>query len=310
MKLNIDIDFENYQVEEIDNKFSFTKLLKEAFSKLEDTHKKKDGYLSISQFTGNACLRKCYYQLMKVQRSKNTFEKDWIFKVGHSIHDLIQSTMEQQKFLMGVEQYFEDHELKICGSTDGYFIDHSKKEIRMLDIKSAGLNTFEYVSKSNRAKVDHIAQLHVYAYLLKKHFYPDYEIKSMHILYVNKNQADFKPNLDDLLNKYEKMYHDYSEMVKENCVPFVLEDVEQDRLDFHNIVKQKSEVNKDYQLKECVFNYSEEIIQKELDKLEDFWNRIENNKLPNKISKFLYCKNCEYVLECRSQDWLDEQLKK
>lgn len=272
--------------------FSFYDNLKKAFEldKENDSHKKLDGYFSISQFTGDSCLRKIYYDVKNPEFKKEyKFEKDFVFKFGHSIHELIQSKMSKFNLLHGVEQFFQDDENKICGSTDGYYIDHDKKEIRMLDIKTTNLGLYSYVLMKNVPKKDHKHQLNVYAYYLLKE-YPEYQIKSMHILYINKNQSNH-----------------VNDMSRLSLSAKTLNDVDEKEMIENHIETIKSLFNdEDMKIKEVIFDYDEEIALSEINKVKELREKIKNNKLPNKISKKIYCLNCDFVNMCRGKEWVEE----
>jgi len=65
MKFN-HVKMEELEQEEfIDDSFSFAENIRKAFEldKDNDDHKSIKGYHSISQFTGDACLRKIYYRV-------------------------------------------------------------------------------------------------------------------------------------------------------------------------------------------------------------------------------------------------------
>lgn len=269
--------------------FSFIENLKKSFEldKENSTHKSIEGYYSISSFTGNACLRKIYYKQKYPEHKPFSFAREFVFDVGHAVHELIQSKMSKFNYLHGVEEFFQDDERKICGSTDGYYINHQDKTIRMLDIKTTNLGGFTYVTKSRKAKKDHIHQLSMYAYYVQQK-HPDYKIISMHILYVNKNQADHK--------------HDYS-LLKTNIQHF---DEDHQETVFRHLSDIESTFDgEDVQLQEIIFQYDPSIVEEEFEKVRQLQWKIDNNKLPNKISKKIYCLNCPFVEMCRGKEWVE-----
>lgn len=292
MRFNPDYSFLETKEQEIDD-FSFTSNLKKAFEldKINDTHKSIKGYFSISQFTGSSCKRKLFYEVKNPDyKEEFSFDKEFIFGVGHAVHELIQSKMSKFNLLHGIEQFFQDDENKVCGSTDGYFIDHDKKEIRMMDIKTSNLGTFTYVLQSNKPKKDHLHQLHMYAYYLSKQ-YPDYKIKSMHVLYVNKNQAKHIPDT----YRIEKTINTLSNESEKEALNYHIESIKS-AYDDYDCMK----------LKEVVFQYDPKIVQEEFENLNDLKARIEANKPPNKISKKIYCLNCKFVNLCRGEQWVKD----
>lgn len=287
---------EQEQEEFIDDSFSFAENIRKAFEmdKDNDDHKSIKGYHSISQFTGDACLRKIYYRVKNPDFIEPyNFDRDFVFKFGHAIHKLIQDKMSKFNLLHGVEEFFQDDINEICGSTDGYFIDHDKKEIRMMDIKTTNLGLFAYVTNADKPKKDHRHQLNVYAYyLLKK--YPDYEMKSMHIIYINKNQSNHTNDFSRLRASLKTLENEHEIELINNHLSYIEDNMKDSCM----------------KIKETIFSYDESIALAEIEKVQVLKEKIKNDKLPNKISKFNYCMNCSYVNLCRGEKWVQEQIDK
>lgn len=221
--------------EEQDNDSSFhikqaiTALIKNAqvdyVVQKQDNHKSLEGYHSISQISGDSCLRKAFYKALNYPLNEHTqeniekgikskAEKDWIFSFGHFIHDKIQNLLKND--LKKVEMFMKDSQNLICGSTDGTL--SLPKGRVVLDFKSCNLNIFDYVTKRQSALKNHIAQAHNYARILNiaesKKKQPNL-FTHIAIVYFNKNQALFN-NTDFATMK--KMVKDFRNDLEYNLL--------------------------------------------------------------------------------------------
>lgn len=295
-----------------------------------DTHKKLDGHLSISQISGDACMRKVYYQYNKVVKDeKQDVLSQLNTKIGSAIHEIIQSSLERNKSLSGIEQFLQDDDLKVCGSTDGYFEEHHhniKDEIILNDFKSSGLGTFNYISKTNIPLNSHKAQVHWYAYLLKKK-HPNLKLDKLKITYINKNGTGFSFNTFYIKKNIERTIS----YLKETNDKLIAKGRSNDILEAHinnlqitinDIVKEEEFQSKLGKIKEVDFDFDDNLMEKEIQKIKDFWDLIKSNekeiekskiekgkpkiKLPNKISKKTYCLNCDYLTTCRGSEWYEQ----
>lgn len=273
-----------------------------------DNHRTEDGYLSISSISGG-CLRKDYYRL-KGYEANNSYEfnTQWIFGFGHAIHDYVQNILIKYGHLHGVEQFMKDDELKICGSTDGFLFSKSDKENSIIvnDFKTCNLSTFTYVKSSNKAKKDHIAQLHLYGYLLNKTF--DYKIDGLKVTYINKNQAYYFPYIASVKNNLKlvqasltKMSNYYTSKGKISTADSIDDKfnlLENSLLTLEREAEKMADRTEDWMIQEVDFDYSEDVLNNQVNVIKDFWTRLENNKPPNKTTKKYICSTCEFYNVC------------
>jgi len=296
--------------EKFKNSFSVSNMIKEAYLNKPDTHKNKEGYVSISQISGNSCLRKAYYKLQKTPIQNKSFEGSFITGVGNSVHDSLQEVLENLNTMntvfpqfKGIEEYFEDHDLRLTGSTDGYF-EHKDGSITVNDFKTCGLNMYLYLINSNKPKKDHVAQVHWYAYLYKKQ--QNKVINDLKITYICKNQG--KPYFinDEVLKSFDATHSYLKNLVewyegKDKEVPEnLMRAYYQANSHLEELNKLAFNHEEDFMFKEFTFKYDESIIEAEIEKLKQFWERIdEGKKLPNKISTKYICDSCPYLKTCR-----------
>ena len=325
MKINEfveNIDEEDYKIKPL-QMFSVKQRLKQCLIQdkinIPDTHRKKEGYLSISQLAGDSCKRKLYYQYKSEEKDDTySLQSDLTLKVGTMYHELVQGTMlrnpEISKIFL-VEQFLQDDELKICGSTDGCFYDDDG-EMVINDFKTCSLSALERIKNSGKAKKDHIAQVHWYQYLIKKMY--GHDIKRFKITYLCKNQMGYYPeiygvkkNLSEVLN-YLKSTSDKMKTPSENLV----QNISKIEYSFKTLeYGEKMSKEGEYLIYEVNFEYSDEVMQKELQKIDDFWNIVLYNdnrkqnkkgelpkeKFPNRITKKYYCVSCPYLSKCRPE---------
>lgn len=316
---------------------SVKKLLEECYesdSKKRQAHRKLEGYLSISQIAGKACLRKAYYTLNNYPSDKVfNFESHSILEVGTLYHELVQSTMIRGNKLHYVEQFMKCDKYKICGSTDGLLRDDSTGEYILNDFKTIGTAGFDYVVKTNKAKKDHISQVHLYAYMFSNMF--NIPIKKMKITYLHKNQNFYSARLDTVIKNiqsnigYLENVLNYMQSKDQNTLK-----IETQLAKLHHSVDELEGIttkkeDEDYHIKEIDFNFNQETLDIELNKVDDFWKLVENNKkieednkkaieynktvtkkkdlmpiktirLPNKISTDYICNSCPFLQVCRN----------
>lgn len=283
--------------------------LKQYYENTKDAHRKIDGYLSVSQFSGNACQRKAYYQLTNAEKNSDNFnfESQIILNMGTLIHEYLQEALSQSCHLADIEKFIQDDELKICGSIDGIFVSDDKKIL--IDFKSCGLNTFEYVKKSGKATKSHLHQLHVYAMILNKYY--GYNITQMKVIYINKNHGANTPYTkhikDNLINTL-----DYLNDVSQKYISSGRESMEllSNIYSLESAINSLEEIstvdkNEDYLIEEVDIVYDEKIPEEEINKAKILHELVETNKdkkkpkLPNKISKPYICATCHYRGICR-----------
>lgn len=290
---------------------SFRKMFEEALDKYDEKyphkHRKIDGYLSISQISGESCMRKNYYDIMGYQKQGIPFRNRIIMDFGTRLHELAQQCMGEFGYLKGVEDFMFLDELKVCGSTDGWLVNQDNGSLILNDIKTANLNTYQKVLSTNEPKKDHKAQVHWYSYILRKK--ANIEINDLKITYICKNQSSYTPLWQqdfDKLNNFVQILN--------NDPQYVYSD-ELKSLNYINYKLQKDfqlSQEDDYLIKEVDFKYDEEIIKKEIEKIEDFWALIENNKelvkngkkekIPSKIRDGVICQSCNFRKVCRNYD--------
>lgn len=292
-------------------------------SKLPSTHKKIEGYLSISQISGSkACMRKQYYEIEKYDSDeKFSFDSHSILKVGNLYHDLVQSVLIKYGKIEHVESFFSNDEYKICGSIDGIIKDYDGSYI-LNDFKTISSAGFDYILRSGRAKKDHIAQVHLYRFMIEKQL--GIKIDKLKITYLHKNQNHYDLKMDnplknlqntleylnDIYNWLEKNGKDTSKVLKQ------IGNVDSSI----NTLKYSSEKyeNEDYHIKEIDMLFDQSILDAELNKIKEFWELVESNreirtknavavlkkdikkeKLPNKISVNYKCNSCKFIQVCR-----------
>lgn len=306
---------------------SVKKLLEECYesdSKKRQAHRKLEGYLSISQIAGKACLRKAYYTLHNYPSEKVfNFESHSILEVGTLYHELVQSTMIRSNKLHFVEQFMKCDKYKICGSTDGLLRDDSTGEYILNDFKTTGTAGFDYVVKANKAKKDHVSQVHLYAYMFSNMFKTP--IKKMKITYLHKNQNFYTARLDTIISNiksnigYLENVFNYMQSKDQNTLK-----IETQLAKLHNSVNELEGIatkkeDEDYHIKEIDFNFSQDVLDIELNKVDQFWKLVESNKkieeenkkatkksdirkikLPNKISTDYICNSCPFIQVCRN----------
>ena len=307
--------------EDLNNKHGGKKLIpliKEVLKYQNETepneHKGKDGYISVSQFTGNACQRKLYLNYLNKEKREYEYRLDYIFSFGHLYHDWIQDILSKTLHLHGVEEYFQNDEMKVTGSIDGYII-NDDGTYTIIDFKTSSLGSYQYIMNSRKAKKDHKHQLMFYAYLFMKK-YPDRKVKSIKVLYINKNQGSFAVDIDMQLVQIDKVIKYLSDtlekMKKLNRNSEELEDnihyLENSKQSLINLLeKDKGE---DYLFQEFDYPYDDNvnIIDEEIAKLDKFWLHVENEenkikeakrtekeykqKLLPKIANTTYCSSC------------------
>lgn len=303
-------------IQPVDN--SLRTLLNKALNNehnLPSTHKKEKNYLSISSIAGDACLRKQYYALNNAQLSDNyNLEKHLIMGFGTLLHEMVQKPLEKYGFLTHVEQFLIDHDLKVCGSTDGYIPSSNT----IVDFKSCNLAMYNYVLRSGKAKLAHVAQAHWYAYLLGKQL--NKKIDNIKIVYFNKNQSGYCPfltypetNIKGVLEYLERTADKMPNITDSHPLVHNIVNLKQSLSELKTI-KEREDVNGyDPIMVEIDVPYSDKIMQEEIAKVEKFWKDMEFNKtndkkeiLPKKISKKIYCQGCQYLLTCRGQEWIDK----
>lgn len=320
------ITFNTEPVEENNNKMGgkmLIPLVKQALKYQNETepneHKGKAGHVSVSQFTGNACLRKLYLNhLSKVEREYE-YRLDYIFSFGHLYHDWIQNILSKIGQLHGIEEYFQDDDLKVTGSIDGYVI-NDDGTYTIVDFKTSSLGSYQYIMNSRKCKKDHKHQLMFYAYLFMKK-YPDRIVKSIKVLYINKNQGSYSIDVDMQITQMDKVIKYLTDtlekMKKLNRNSEELEDnisyLENSRQSLINLLeKDKGE---DYLFQEFDYNYQDNIsiVDEELAKLDKFWLHVDNEKekiktsiktekeykqkLPPKLANTMYCESCFFYKE-------------
>lgn len=289
------------------------------------THKKEKHYLSISSIAGDACLRKQYYALQNADLNDNyNMDKHLIMGFGTLLHEMVQKPLEKHGVLQYVEKFLIDHDLKVCGSTDGYL--HEDNTI--VDFKSCGLSMYNYVLRSGKAKKAHIAQAHWYAYMLSKIL--NKPITTIKIAYFNKNQGGYCPffskaesNITKVLEYLEATASKMSSINDEHPLKYNIENLKQSLFDLKSIKEREENAYGKPIMLEIDVPYDEAIMQEEIEKVKKFWAMLEYNKnipkddkgvlkkkekLPAKISKPLYCKGCQYLLTCRGQEWIDKNV--
>ena len=292
-------------------KISFRTLFEKALDQYDEKyphkHRKTEGFLSISQISGNSCMRKNYYDLMGYPKQSIPFRNRLIMDFGTRLHELAQQCMGEFGYLQGVEQFMEDKELKVCGSTDGWLVNKHNQMI-FNDIKTTNLNGYMTVLSSDKPKKDHRHQVHWYSYIMRKHH--NIKIDRLKITYICKNQSSYSPlwendykNLNSIMEKINSSDNDF------------LTDQERANLNFiaYKLNKDKELINgDDFLIKEVDFDYDEKIIKEEIEKVNKFWQLIENNKeliekgkkekLPNKIKDGVICASCQFRKVCRNYD--------
>ncbi len=315
--------------------FSLRNILEQCFKddrkNIPDTHVKLKGYVSVSQITGDACLRKAYYQYIQEEKEDNvSFETHAILSFGTLIHEFIQSTLKRNNKIDLVEKFLQDDKLKICGSIDGIFTYKTHgviDEIVLNDFKSCGLSTLERVMRSGKGSKNHIRQLHWYAYLLSQ-FYKK-PITKLKLTYFCKNQSGYIPdmyyekgNIDNTLSYLtearDKMVelkrdveninqHIYNLQSTLNAIKFKEENVRADGFVIHEIDFFFDQNIMDQEMEQL--NYFMDIIKKNEQNLKEYNEKIEKGKKAKKpkerfpkrlaTSKKYQCAGCAYFSKCR-----------
>jgi len=292
--------------------------------KLPSNHKKIAGYLSISQISGNkACMRKEYYNVMNHEfDNKFNFDSHSILKIGSLYHDMVQSVLLKYNKIEYVEQFLFNDEYRICGSIDGIIRDKNGDYI-LNDFKTISSAGFDYILKSRKAKEEHIAQVHLYAFMIEKQL--GIKINKLKITYLHKNQNHYSMRLDTTLKNLNETLTYLEGIMKwlesKNKDTF---SIEQQIYNIKNSISEiefstKKDEEEDYHIKEVDFMFDNNILNKELKKIVEFWELVENNKvilannetakfkkdvktikLPNKISVNYKCNNCKFLQACRN----------
>jgi len=291
--------------------------------KLPSNHKKIAGYLSISQIAGNkACMRREYYNVMQHEfDNKFDFNTHSILKIGSLYHDMVQTVLLKYNKIEYVEHFLWNDEYKICGSIDGIIKDKDGSYI-LNDFKTISSTGFDYILKSGKAKEEHISQVHLYRFMIERQL--GIKIDKMKITYLHKNQNHYGLRLDSAIKQLESTLEYlngvYDWLSNNNrSTDKIAEQINNIRYSIDSIkFNTEKYEDEDYHIKEIDFMFDQDVLNKELRKIKEFWELIESNKIiaennktatrkadikkekfPNKISVNYICNSCRFLQVCR-----------
>jgi CRISPR/Cas system-associated exonuclease Cas4 (RecB family) len=125
-----------------------------------------------------------------------------VFAIGHLLHELFQTALEEGGVLISKEIEVEDNEYGegIFGHYDALldpFVGDEKRpvipperkgeDLILIDIKSVNSNKFHYMDKTHQVDSHYVKQIHEYCMTLRKNGYPGLE--DCRLVYVSKDDG-------------------------------------------------------------------------------------------------------------------------